>query len=95
MIVGKAFRFITSASFVVMLILLLLLTNVQLIAFDMNYYNKQYDQFQIAQSIGISKPDLMLATENLLDYIDEKRENLDFQMMINGVQQEFFSERDK
>lgn len=95
MIFRRTLWFITSAAFVVMLILLLLLTDVQLMAFDMNYYNNQYEKYQIPQSIGISKPDLMIATDNLLDYIDGKRENLNFQMTIKGVQQEFFSERDK
>jgi integral membrane protein (TIGR01906 family) len=95
MIVRRAFWFITSAAFVVMLILLLLFTDVQLIAFDREYYDHQYEKYQISQSIGISKPDLMAATENLLDYIDEKREDLDFQMTVKGVQQEFFSPRDK
>lgn len=95
MIFKKAIWFISSAVFVIMLILLLLFTDVQQIAFDRGYYNQQYEKYQIPESIGISKSDLMLATDNLLDYIDAKREDLDFQMTIKGVQQEFFSERDK
>ena len=94
MIFRKAIWFITSATFVMMLILLLLFTDVQQIAFDRGYYNYQYEKYQVPQSIGISKPDLMIATDNLLDYLDEKRENLDFQMTIKGAQQEFFSGRD-
>lgn len=95
MIFRKAIWFITSATFVMMLILLLLFTDVQQIAFDRGYYDHQYEKYQVPQSIGISKPDLMIATDNLLNYMDEKRENLDFQMTIKGTQQEFFSERDK
>ena len=95
MIFRRAILFITSAVFIMMLILLLLFTDVQQIAFDRGYYDHQYEKYQIPQSIGISKSDLMTATDNLLDYIDEKREDLNFQMTIKGVQQEFFSERDK
>jgi integral membrane protein (TIGR01906 family) len=91
----KILWFLASATFVVMLILFLLFTDVQVMAFDRNYFNQQYDKYQIPQSIGISTQDLMIATDNLLDYIDDKREDLDFQMPIKGVQQEFFSERDK
>lgn len=91
----KILWFITSAAFVIMLILLLLFTDVQLMAFDRSYFNQQYDKYQIPQSIGISSQELMSATDNLLNYIDGKREDLDFQKTIKGVQQEFFSERDK
>lgn len=95
MIIRKATLFAASVVFVIMLILVLLFTNVQQIAFDRGYFNQQYEKYQIPQSIGISKSDLMVATDNLLNYIDGKREDLNFQMTIKGVQQEFFSERDK
>jgi integral membrane protein (TIGR01906 family) len=95
MIGKKVLWFVASAVFVLMLVLMLLFTNVQMVAFDRNYYSQQYEKYQIPQSIGISASDLMISTDNLLDYIDEKREDIDFQMSIKGVQQEFFSERDK
>jgi integral membrane protein (TIGR01906 family) len=86
---------ITSAMFIVMLILTLLLTDVQLVAFNRGYYDGQYDKYQITRAIGISKEDLNTATDNLLNYMDGKRDNLDFAMPIQGSQQEFFSQRDK
>lgn len=86
---------ITSAIFIVMLILTLLLTDVQLVAFNRGYYDRQYDKYQITQAIGISKEDLNTATDNLLNYMDNKRDNLNFAMPIQGSQQEFFSQRDK
>ncbi|HYE09068.1 MAG TPA: TIGR01906 family membrane protein [Patescibacteria group bacterium] len=86
---------IASVVFVVALVLVLLFTNVQFAAFNRGYYSQQYEKYQIPQNIGISKPDLMNATEQLLNYMDGKRDNLDFEMPIKGVQQEFFSERDK
>ncbi|MDF2839409.1 MAG: hypothetical protein K0Q99_180 [Clostridia bacterium] len=95
MISRKILWFLASAMFVVMLILLLLFTDVQVIAFDRSYYNHQYAKYQVPQSIGIDPADLMTATDNLLNYMDAKREDINFQMSINGVQQEFFSERDK
>lgn len=91
----RVLSFIASAAFVVMLILSLLFTNVQLVAFNRDYYYQQYEKYQIPQGIGISMPDLINSTDILLNYMDGKRDNLDFQMPIKGVQQEFFSERDK
>lgn len=95
MIGKRIIGFMTSAVFVVMLMLLLLLTNVQISAFNKDYYYQKYEEYQIPQSIGISMPDLMQSTDNLLNYMDGKRDNLDFQMPIKGIQQEFFSSRDK
>ena len=95
MTIKRILGFISSTIFVVMLILLLLLTDVQLAAFDRDYYYEQYEKYQVPQSIGITMPDFMNATDILLNYMDGKRDNLDFQMPIKGVQQEFFSSRDK
>lgn len=91
----RVLSFIASAVFVVMLILSLLFTNVQLVAFNRDYYYQQYEKYQIPQGIGISMPDLINSTDILLNYMDGKRDNLDLQMPIKGVRQEFFSERDK
>lgn len=85
----------TTAAFIIMLILMLLFTDVQMVAFNRDYYKTQYDKYQVPQSIGIEMPELMDATDNLLNYIDGKRNNLDFTASIKGEQQEFFSERDK
>lgn len=95
MAIKRILSFITGTVFVLMLLLLLLLTDVQVAAFNRDYYNQKYEEYQVAQSIGIEMPDLMEATDNLLNYMDGKRDDLDFQMSIKGVQQEFFSQRDK
>lgn len=93
---AKKFVFFISGSiFVVSLLLVLLLTDVQMIAFNKAYYERQYEKYQVPQSIGIDMPNLMTATSNLMDYLNEKRGDLNFQVPIKGVQQEFFSERDK
>lgn len=95
MVTKRILYFISSSIFILMFLLVLLLTDVQLIAFNEPYYAEQYEKYQVPQSIGIKMPDLMSATDNMLNYLNGKRDNLDFKMYINDVQQEFFSERDK
>lgn len=96
MIGKRVLYFMTGITFVIALILVLLLTNVQLTAFNnRGYYYQQYQKYQVAKNIGINMPDLMSSTDRLLEYMDGKRDDLDFRMRIKGVEQEFFSERDK
>lgn len=95
MTIKRTIGIFSSIIFILMLILTLLFTDVQLTAFNRAYYEKQYKKYQVPESIGITMPELMTSTDNLLNYIDNKRDNLDFTATIKGAQREFFSERDK
>lgn len=73
----------------------LLLTSVQLVAFDRNYYYKEYIKYNIPQQIGMGTEELMASTGKLLEYLENKRVDLDFKADFGGEQEEFFSQRDK
>ncbi|NLM44158.1 MAG: TIGR01906 family membrane protein [Clostridiales bacterium] len=73
----------------------ILLTSTELVAFDMSFYKKEFEKYNIARNIGIVEKDLIDSTENLLDYLKNKRDNLDFKTTIKGQKEEFFSPRDK
>ncbi len=73
----------------------ILLSCVSIITFDLNHYIKQYEKYDIPDETGISKNELIIATENLLDYMQDKRNDLNFKSIINDSEEEFFSERDK
>lgn len=75
--------------------LMLLLTNVQLVAYNRDYYRQEYDKYGIPEHIGMSKDNLMESTEKLLLYLDNKRDDLDFIAPFNNGKEEFFSHRDK
>jgi len=91
-------KFFNSVFYIVLALLLsilILLTSVELVAFDMDFYKKEYKKYDIVKNAGIEEKDLMESTEKLLDYLRNKRDNLDFKIAINGQEQEFFSPRDK
>ena len=79
----------------VLLPLVLLLTNLQLTAFDRSYYQNEFIKYNIPQTVGIDIKELMKSTEKLLLYMENKRGDLDFEAEINGQQVEFFSTGDK
>lgn len=88
-----------NAVFVVLFVLLmpvvLLLTDVQLVAYDRDYYRAEYIKYDIPEHIGMSMDNLMYSTEQLLQYLENKRADLDFKAQFTNGPEEFFSQRDK
>lgn len=64
--------------------------------FFMPFFRQQYASQGIAEYIGMSEEELLYVTVELLDYMRARRDDLDgIRATVNGVEQEFFSERDK
>lgn len=78
-----------------MLISALFLTSIFQECFNTNLYYDLYKGLNRAQEIGMSFNDLMMVNANLLDYIMDKRENLDMTAEINGQEREVFNEKEK
>lgn len=81
--------------FVVLMPVMLLLTDVQVVAYDRDYYRAEYIKYGIPEHIGMSIDNLMYSTEQLLLYLENKRGDLDFEAEFNKGSEEFFSQRDK
>lgn len=83
------------ALFVVLTPIVLLLTDVQMVAFNRDYYRAEYTKYRIPEYIGMKMNNLMDSTEKLLSYLDNKRNDLDFKGSFIKGEEEFFSQRDK
>lgn len=81
--------------FVLLVPIVLLLTDVQMVAFNRDYYRVEYIKYSIPEQIGMSMDNLMDSTEKLLQYLDNKRDDLDFKGSFNRGEEGFFSQRDK
>ncbi len=81
--------------FVISVPIVLLLTDVQLVAYNRGYYREEYIKYSIPEHIGMDMPQLMDSTEKLLMYLEGKREDLDFKACFRKGEEEFFSQRDK
>ncbi len=81
--------------FILLLPVVLILTDVQVIAFDRSYYTAEYIKYGIPKALGMEMGELEQATEKLLQYLDNKREDLNFKSVVKGQPVEFFSPRDK
>ncbi|MCQ1530786.1 TIGR01906 family membrane protein [Lutispora saccharofermentans] len=92
---NKALRNISYIILALVLPLFILLISTEIAAFDINYYRTEYEKYNISRNLAIEQKDLMDSTSKLLDYLRDNRKDLDFQTTVNGIEQEFFSDRDK
>jgi len=87
--------FIFTVLMVILAPVTLLLTDVQIVAYDRDYYRAEYIKYNIPEYIGMGMDNLMNSTEKLLLYLENKRADLDFKASFAKGEKEFFSKRDK
>ena len=79
---------------ILLLPLTLLLTTVEAITFDVDYFDRKYEEYDISKKTGIDDSDLTDITEKLLGYLNDDTDNLKITKSINGKQQQVFGERE-
>jgi integral membrane protein (TIGR01906 family) len=77
-----------------LLLVSVLLTVIDLIAFCRPFYSFEYKRDHTASYIGMSDEDLMASTETLLDYLQDKRDGIVIEAEVRGSQREIFDERE-
>lgn len=85
------------ASFVTVLsiIVILLVTSIDINCFNKKFFASEYASLHTAQDLGMSDKDLNKATNTLLDYLQEKRQNIDVVITLKGTKQEAFNSKEK
>ena len=63
-------------------------------ALNPNFYIPKYEEMHLAQDIGVSKKDLNQSIRLLLDYLDDKRDDIKGTITWYGNHQETFNERE-
>ena len=71
-----------------------LLGSISFHAFNRNYFESEYQRLNTAASIGMSEEDLFEATDVLLDYLQDERDDIQVNAEIVGVEREVFNERE-
>ena len=89
----KGYKVISALAGLV-LFLSLLLTSIDLLCFNRSFFRWQYSLNHTAESIGISEDGLMNATNALLDYMQDKRDDIKVIEVVNGSEREIFDERE-
>ncbi|WDV44272.1 TIGR01906 family membrane protein [Clostridiaceae bacterium M8S5] len=81
--------------FIITLPLFLLLNAINLIAFDLDYYQAKYKEFDIPKVVKMKESDLILATEKMLSYLLNKSDDIDFKATVKGENVTYFNEKEQ
>lgn len=76
------------------LILVGILSTIDYWCFNKSFYYDEYSKLNTAESIGMSNEDLNKATNTLLDYLKDKRDDLIVEAKVNGNNREVFNQRE-
>lgn len=63
-------------------------------SFNHSFYEYEYNKNNQAEVIGMSGEDLMKATDTLLDYLNNERDDIVVEASVNGDVREVFNERE-
>lgn len=72
----------------------LLLSVIDVICFSRTFYERTYEQMDTDENIGMRDEDLMEATDVLLDYLQGKRDDIDYTCEVNGGVRDVYSHRE-
>jgi len=77
------------------IVVVLFMGSLQLVIFNDALFNWHYETHQITETTKMTVPDLMIVTDQLLDYIKDKKDHMVIESEIDGINQEVFGEREK
>ena len=86
-----------SAVFSICLFIIILISSVQIAVYcNMeSYFKNEYIKYNVAGNVSMDINDIMYVTYEMMDYLDDKREDLVVYTYVDGEEREFFNEREK
>lgn len=75
-------------------IAILLITSVDLNAFNRGFFEDEYASMKTADYIGMSQKDLMRTTNTLLDYLQDERDDIQVKAKVHQEVREVFNKRE-
>ena len=76
------------------LIIVLLVVSIDVNCFDKSFFHSEYEKLETGVSIGMTQKDLNKATDILLDYLKDRRNNVDVMITLKGNEQPAFNSKE-
>ncbi|ABR47164.1 integral membrane protein TIGR01906 [Alkaliphilus metalliredigens QYMF] len=77
----------------ILLSIVVLLTSVQIMAFNLNHFERSFERFNVPEVTGMEIDQLMYTIEDVLEYFEDERPLLNTRAIVRGQEQEVFGER--
>ena len=85
-----------AAAAAVSLILILFLSAFEIAAYsDFGFYEKEYEKYEIQNTLPMKMDDIMDVTEKMMAYLKGDRDELSVSTTIDGKEQDFFNDQDR
>lgn len=94
----KKLQYLIAAAAMLLLVAALLLTSFQAAIYgddEYRFYQREYEKYQVADSLHMEMSDIMDVTEKMMDYLIGKRETLSVITRVDGETQDFFNGQDR
>ncbi|MDR1766427.1 MAG: TIGR01906 family membrane protein [Lachnospiraceae bacterium] len=93
--IQRVYLHFSGVVFSVFLILLLLVTSVEAVAYWIpGYYEREYTKYGVAADVDMEMPDLLYVTKEMMAYLRGARDDLRVETTIGGQPMEFFNARE-
>lgn len=89
------YKHIISTVISLCLFIIILFSSMEIIIYNSHYYEWHYKERNIMAETNMDLESLLEVTEKMLDYLKDKRDNLDMTANIDGKVEEVFGEREK
>lgn len=90
----RKITFVVAVLAAIFALILLFFTCIELVSFHLPFYRDEYRKLNRPTAIGISEPDLMRVTQDLLQYLKDQRKDLLVQAPIKGEIRNVFNEKE-
>lgn len=94
----KKLHYILATAAMLLLITAVLITSFQIAIYgdtDYRFYEKEYQKYNVTESLQMELSDVMDVTEKMMDYLIGKRPELSVETTVEGHRQDFFNEQDR
>lgn len=80
----------------ILFILVLFLTSFQIVLYGIpGFYEKEYAKYQVLDDVKMEMKDVLFVTDEMMDYLIDKRDDLVIETKVDGQIREFFNDREK